>query len=414
LEVPVSATTVFGVGVQLQIDGERWELAELSGREVVLRDVDGERFRRVALAWLVAHPGLRLLGAEGEGGPVVPAAVVLAEADVAAAELAARIGDVQEVLTGFRHGSVELALPGEPRPQFEPGTALMGRYEAKAAQLGVGVSTVRRWAAAFLREGPAGLVPVRREGIGPVGCTDARWVEMCQLVLAEHVPASRPTRAIIVAEVSARLAEQYGAEVVAAPSRSTAYEVLRELSRGTNAFTGSTKGKRSIADRPQQVYGRLRATRPGEYVLLDTTRLDVFAMEPVTCRWVQVDLTAAMDLYTRCIVGLLLTPVSTKAVDVAAVLYEAVRPRPAIGGGQPLPPHGVPVTVVLDAERLVDAAGRRLLPSVAAETVVYDRGQIYVSEHVRSVCARLGISLQPARSRTPTDKAVVSYCAPCG
>jgi len=65
----------------------------------------------------VSHAGLRLLGAEGEGGPVVPAAVVPAEADVAAAELAARIGDVQEVLTGFRHGSVELALPGEPRPQ---------------------------------------------------------------------------------------------------------------------------------------------------------------------------------------------------------------------------------------------------------------------------------------------------------
>jgi hypothetical protein len=34
--------------------------------------------------------------------------------------------------------------------------------------------------------------------------------------------------------------------------------VLAELSRGTNAFTGSTKGKRSIAARPQGVYGRLR------------------------------------------------------------------------------------------------------------------------------------------------------------
>lgn len=396
----MSATTVFGVGVRLEIDGQRWELAELAGREVVLRDGDGERFRRVGLAWLVSHPGLRLLGAEneGEGGPVVPAAVLLAEADTTAAELAARIGDVQEVLTGFRHGSIELALPGEPRPQFAPGTALMGRYEVKAAELGVGVSTVRRWAAAFLRDGPAGLMPVRRERPDPLGCTDARWVDMCQLVLAEHVPASRPTRAIILAEVGARLAEQYGGAVVPAPSKSTAYELLRELSRGTNAFTGSTKGKRSIADRPQQFYGRLRATRPGEYVLLDTTRLDVFAMEPVTCRWVQVDLTVAMDLYTRCIIGLRATPVSTKAVDVAAVLYEAVRPRPAVDG-EPLPPHGVPATVVLDAEKLVDAAGRRLLPSVAAETVVYDRGQIYVSEHVRSVCARLGISLQPARSR---------------
>ena len=39
------------------------------------------------------------------------------------------------------------------------------------------------------------------------------------------------------------------------------------------------------------VLGRLRATRPGEYVVLDTTPLDVFAMEPVTMRWVGVELT---------------------------------------------------------------------------------------------------------------------------
>ena len=53
-------------------------------------------------------------------------------------------------------------------------------------------------------------------------------------------------------------------------------------------------------------------------MLLDTTRLDVFAMDPVTLRWVQAELTAAMDLYDRCVTGLRLTPVSTKAVDAAA------------------------------------------------------------------------------------------------
>src|SRR5205814_9823540 len=125
--------------------------------------------------------------------------------------------------------------------------------------------------------------------------------------------------------------EEYGEGVVAVPGKKVAYQLLRELFRGSNAFTGSTKGKRSIADRPQEVYGRLRATRPGEYVLLDTTKLDVFAMEPVTCRWVQCELTASMDLYDRCITGLRLTPVSTKAVDVAGVLYETVHPRAPAG-----------------------------------------------------------------------------------
>jgi hypothetical protein len=40
-------------------------------------------------------------------------------------------------------------------------------------------------------------------------------------------------------------------------------------------------------------------------------------MEPVTCRWVRAQLTVAQHLYTRCITGLRVTPVSSKAVDVA-------------------------------------------------------------------------------------------------
>jgi transposase InsO family protein len=189
------------------------------------------------------------------------------------------------------------------------------------------------------------------------------------------------------------------------PGRSTGYTALAELARGTNAFVGSTKAKRSIANRPAGVLGRLRATRPGEYVVLDTTRLDVFAMEPVTCRWVQCELTVAMDLYSRCITGLRLTPVSTKAVDVAAVLLETVRPNVKTVAG-PLPYAGVPSTVLVAAEKLVDSDGQPLLPSVAAETIIFDHGKIYVSSHVESVCARMGISLQPARLRTPTDKPV--------
>jgi len=48
-----------------------------------------------------------------------------------------------------------------------------------------------------------------------------------------------------------------------------------------------------------------------------------------------------MDLYDRCITGLRLTPVSTKAVDVAAVLYETVHPRlPAAHEVEVLPAHG--------------------------------------------------------------------------
>ncbi len=136
---------------------------------------------------------------------------------------------------------------------------------------------------------------------------------------------------------------------------------------------------------------------------MDTTRLDVFALDPVTLRWVQAELTVGMDWYTRCVSGIRVTPVSTKSVDATSVLYRAYRPRPA-GEGWPVhavwPEHGNPRSVLVDVEAvegpLVGAAG----PVIVPETLVIDHGKIYVSEHLTSVCQRMGISIQPARSET--------------
>lgn len=153
--------------------------------------------------------------------------------------------------------------------------------------------------------------------------------------------------------VNERLDEQYGPEgtegSVPRPSKTTAYRRLQELTKGTNAVKGSAKGRRSIAERPKGVYGRLRANRPGEYVVLDTQDLDVFAMEAVTCRWVRAQLTVAQDLFTRCILGLTVTAVSTKAVDVAGVLYQIVAPPtapPDWPAEEVWPYHGIPRELV--------------------------------------------------------------------
>jgi len=320
-------------------------------------------------------------------------------------ELTARYRHVQEVRTGYQHGCAELALDGEPRPRYAPGVPMMARYKAKAAELGVGVSTVRRWVVQA-RDGPAGLV-AERPARAVLDRADPRWLDAARQVITRHVTRSRPVRGLLLTEIEEQLAQQHGPGVVPVPSRTVGYELLRELDRGTNAFTGSTKGKRSIANRPQGAYGRLRATRPGEYVVLDTNRLDVFAMEPVTCRWVQGELSVAMDLYSRVITGLRLTPVSTKSVDVAGVLFETVHaPSHADPGGGALPYCGVASAVLVDPGKLVDARGRPLLPAVAAETIVFDHGKVYLSNHIKSVCEKFGISLQPARPYTPTDKPV--------
>jgi hypothetical protein len=124
------------------------------------------------------------------------------------------------------------------------------------------------------------------------------------------------------------------------PKRWKGKQAIRELTRGTNALKGSTKSKRSIANRPDAPYGRLAATRPGEYLLLDATTLDVFAMDPLTLRWVGVEVTIAVDLFSRSVVTLRLSPVSTKAVDASLVLFGAISPDTKARRGGELLPYG--------------------------------------------------------------------------
>jgi transposase InsO family protein len=395
---------LLAVGIRLAYDGQWWQVTELDGPHVLLASPAG--VRRVSAGHLLADPSTRL--PEAPGGAVEGIGAELAglgEAELA--ELRARVAHVQEVRTGFRRGCAELAAENEPRSEYVPGVPLLARYAAKAAEIGVGVSTLRRWVKEFEERGPAGLADDRwRRRRAPLAGADPRWLEMARRVLAEHTEASKPTQDLILAEVAARLGAEHGEAMVPVPKLTRARALLREISKGTSAF-GGTKAKREIAGRPAAPYGRLRAMRPGEYLLLDTTRLDVFAMDPVTLRWVQAELTAALDLYDRCVTGLRLTPVSTKAVDAAAVLFESVRPLPESGAGQAdiRPPyHGLPGHVVIDAAKLADSDGEPLLPSVAAETIVVDRGKIYLSEHLMSACARLGISIQPGRVYQATDK----------
>ncbi|WP_457135596.1 helix-turn-helix domain-containing protein [Mycobacteroides abscessus] len=408
-----------GVGTRVVYDGELLEVAELHaggiGTDAVLRPCHGAgAIVRVALQELLTSRRASLIADtpgvnaddSGEPASVVLSAMSETERDA----VAERAAHIREVLTGYRCGSVEFATSGEPRPEYDPRRMLTARYESKAAELGVSLRTVKQWVADFRQHGEAGL---SRSAVGrrkPLGVVDERWVQTALEVMVEHTEQSRPSRSMVIGRTGARVVARYGPDVVKMPSRATAYRILEQLEKRHPTFRLSTKRNRDIADRPKGVYGKLRPTRPGEYMLMDTTRLDVFALDPITLRWVQVELTVGMDWYTRCVTGIRLTPVSTKSVDAAAVLYQAYRPRPAGKDWPPIavwPEHGIPRSVLVDVDAidgpLVGAAG----PTIVPETIVIDHGKIYVSEHLTSVCARMGISIQPARLRTGRDKGPV-------
>ncbi|WP_405219036.1 integrase [Agrococcus sp. Ld7] len=279
--------------------------------------------------------------------------------------------------------------------------------DSMAHELGIPTRTLQRWVSVFRDAGEAGLVSSRDLGRYQ-SSVDARWDDACLTVLREYVSSSTPTKDLVIDRTARRLDEQYGTGIVPLPSRATAYRRVKELSKGRHAF-GSAKQRRSVADRPAGPFGRLRATRPGEYVVLDTTPLDVYAMEAATGRWLPVELTVAQDLYTRCILGLRLTAVSTRSADVANVLFQCTTTRIDLDSEQSWPFHGVPRNVLIGTEVPDGVSQERLagLPACLPETLITDHGKPYLSAHIIAACARQGISIQPAIPHKPTDKPTI-------
>jgi len=391
-------------GSRFLFEGDPVSVVAFDGRTVTLRWDRDRRVQSVAVSVVAAH-ARAIPAAGGRDGRAQRLAQACAS-DSKRAEAIERAGHIREVLTGFKSGDPARALPGEPLVHFRRGEPLKARYAQKAAELGVGLRTVERWVTVFRADGVDSLVDER--GARSLRLTvDPRWDAALEAVVSESVSASTPSTSALIRRARERLERDYGPGAVQVPSQATAYRRVKTLTRGSNAVSGSAKGRRSIADRPPGPYGRLVATRPGEYVVLDTQDLDVFAMEEVTGRWVGAQLTIAQDLMTRGICGLRVTPVSTKAADVAGVLFEAVAAplvsHDATAPGSPARHplslyHGVPEHVVF-SEAVPETTW-----SCPPETIVVDHGKVYLSEHVIGACDRVGISVQPAIAYKPTDK----------
>jgi len=377
------------VGSQVWFEGSTWVVQELGPSAVTLSS--SQCLRSVAMTQLASQV---LVMSDAPGRPDDEELV-----DV----LLSSLGPKERAAVERRGAQVRELLKTS-------GPSSGSQYEAKAADLGVSVRTLRRWVSAYRDAGVAGLADSRLLGRYGSG-VDPRWDSACLQVLVDLTDASTPTMNVVIARIARQVLSEHGPGVVPIPPRTTAYRRLKQLAKGRHAF-GSSKARRSVANRPDGPYGRLRATRPGEYVVLDTTPLDVFAMEPVTLRWVPVELTVAMDLFDRCIVGLALQPVSTKSADVANVLFQAVTPQSnnlVHEYAASWPFHGVPRNVLFGTEVPDGLSQQRVagLPACVPETIVVDHGKQYLSAHVIGVCARLGITVQPAIPYKPTDKPTV-------
>jgi transposase InsO family protein len=400
---------VLRIGDRVRFDGREQMVVGLAGTTVRLQDGHGAT-ALVLFAHLVAAEDFELLAGQPNAVPLPPFGML----DTVPGQVLARAQlwerHLVEVETGLPPDSAEDA---RPRPEYDPSwRTLSERIAAKAAELvatGLPASerTIQRLRACWQEQGLWGLVDGRATRMhSPTGRADERFVAAVVEVLAAQESMSTGTRSRVLRQVQRLLAERYGEGVVPIPSRASYYRLVNALAAGQHTF-GQATTRRSQARRPEAPFTPTMAARPGEVVQIDTTPLDVLAVwdDGVTGR---VELTIAVDVATRTICAAVLRPAGTKAVDAALLLARMLVPEPmrpgwpqALQMSATLIPHTRLMSV--DA-RLEHAAAR---PVIMPDTIVIDHGKVFLSDAFLSACRTLGISIQPARPATPTDKAVV-------
>ena len=390
-------------GDWVAFDGEDHQVVGLGGVSVRLRSAAGAEVVVLA-SYLLASPTFALVdGAEMPALEPFGLLEGLPEEVLAAAQGWHR--HVVEVETGL----APQAPPGAtPRPEYDPATrTLTERAAAKATELGVGLRTVERMRARYAQQGLWGLVSQRDLGqMTGIGRADPRLVAAAREVIAAETDVSTGTRSRLIRRVTERVEALHGPAVVALPGRSTFYKLIDTLSAGRHTF-GSAVTRRQTANRPAGMFTPSFAARPGEQVQIDSTPIDVLVLLEDGMA-VRADLTIAVDVATRTICSAVLRPVGTKAVDAALLLARMLVPepmRPGWAAALRMSASRLPYDRLLDIDARMEAAAAR--PVIVPDTMVLDHGKVFVSDTFTRACERLGISVQPCRPGTPTDKAIV-------
>ncbi|MFF4392534.1 Mu transposase C-terminal domain-containing protein [Streptomyces sp. NPDC001552] len=383
-------------------DGDH-QVVALAGTAVRLRSATGAE-SVVLASHLMAAPDFAVTGTEPL--PAVEPSGLLATLPEPVREAARQWEQhMVEVETGLPPGTA----PGTPpRPGYDPATSsLMERMAAKARELGVTVRTVQSRRSRYVRQGVWGLVDQRTtQTWEATGRADARLVVAVQQALDAETHTSTGTRSRLIRRVIKLVEAAHGEGVVPLPSQRTLYKLIDALSTGRHTF-GSAATRRQTANRPEGPFTPTFTDRPGEQVQIDSTPLDVMVVLDSGLT-VRADLTIAVDVATRTICAAVLRPVGTKAVDASLLLARMLVPepmRPGWSSSLRMAASRLPHLRLLDADTRMEQAAAK--PVIVPDTVVIDGGKVFVSDTFIRACDRLGISVQRARPRTPTDKGIV-------
>jgi len=351
-----------------------------------------------------------------------------------------RLAHLLECETGYRSGDPAVALPGEPRPEYDPTlvSSVMRRRAAKVAEIeqvlraldpdgarragvtGLSVRSLERMSAAwFSTRSLSALVDRRhlRPTSGP------------RLVGSKVHPDKRPARKDLVRDLIYQVEEDFssnssrvslrtrhrrllflGAEAGLGRDALPAVETYRLIRKQWFPSGGARmKYQRTDALLPDQMVS-VKPTRPGQVVMLDTSDWDALVRDGLFGDPTTAKLTLAVDVYTRSIVGFRFTLTSDKSIDVAMVLRDVMMPMPMREGWDSdaeWPYPGVPASILAEGTGYT-VAGK---PFFEIETATTDHGSVYANHHARDLAAFTGINLLPARKARGRERPWLSGCS---
>lgn len=385
----------------IEFEGTPWQVVAQEGRSLTLKNLTTRRIRRIGVADLLGDESF--LPDSPDRLPALDDVAALEKVDAQARKRALFLHrHVVEVMTGAPPGEED---SGPARPEYDPDRPLHERLRAKVSELkqaGTPVSerSLKRYIAAYRRNGIAGLIDGRRtKPSTATGRVDPRIVSLLQASLSEQLNKSTGTRSRLIRQVRME-AHQQG---LTAPSDATLYRVIANLEADRHPF-GNATTRRTQANKPGRTYGRQAPSRPGELVEIDSTPMDLMVIYPDGSTG-RVDLTIALDIATRTPCAAVLRPVATKSVDAAVLLARALTPLPMQPGWDAslafsrsvLPPD------MIEGDDTIRAS-IAAKPVIVPESITVDRGKVFVGSTFMAACERLQISVTKAAPRTPTDK----------
>jgi hypothetical protein len=404
----VSRLQALRAGDDVILGGELHTVQAVSATSVRLANVVGV-VCDMPLAELLTSPGFTLASASRAPAPLPPAGLLDGIPEAKAEQARWWERHVAEILTGL---PPEHAPGAAPKPEYDPArVSLRQREIAKLAELEAAghktsLATVKRQRLAYEKDGIWGLVDQRVARLArPEGRVDDRVVEATRKAIGAETNRSTGTVARLKREVSRILREEHGDDAPPLPSDRAFYRLASRLSQGRHTF-GSARTRRSAAKPPEGPFGTVTAIRPGEWMQVDSTPIDVRVVLD-TGVVDRAELTWLIDLATRSIPAAVLRP-TTKAADAAVLLARALTPEPmrpgwvdALRMSRSVLPHRRLTEI---DERLEHAAAR---PVIVPETIVCDHGRAYISRTFQSACRAMGINFQPTHKGSPWEKGTV-------